>query len=377
MAPLSNGMFLASLSNIGQWFHTTSSSLVLTIFMLGLAVSQLFYGPLLDRFGRKPVLMVGLVIYILSSVLAMRSSSFHMLLMARFFQGVGVCGTFVSVMAIARDSYHEDQLVKKMSMIMAMIGVCPLIAPLFGGYLQAHFGWQGSFVFLLILSLVYLLIVSFCFRESLAEKNHQALQLKHLFNNYKALVSIPAYQGYIITSACSYGILFAYGAAGAIIMMEHYHLSPVAYGWVFSINTIAILVMSVLAPRLVKRLGLTKLLMLGASLLLLGTLATLILNSIFTPTLILLLIPMWVATVGVACVRPTASSGAMSVSPKKIAGSSAAVFNFVSFVGGSISTYIVSLLHLTIVNFAVEGVVLACIAIIFSLRAHRATVDKK
>tara|TARA_R110000868_G_scaffold8205_8_gene42808 strand:- start:9738 stop:10916 length:1179 start_codon:yes stop_codon:yes gene_type:complete len=362
ITPFSNDIFLPSLPHMAAVFKTGSISLVMTIFMLGLAISQLFYGPLSDRFGRKPVLMVGLVIYTLASLLIVYTTSFHMLLLARFLQAVGTCASIVSAMAIARDSYADDQLVKKMSMMMAMIGVCPLIAPLLGGYLQAHFGWQGSFVYLLALGVIYLFVIGFFFRETLQEKNHHALHLRHLLNNYMSLLKISAYRKYIMISACSYGILFAYGAAGALIMMDHYHLSSIQYGWVFFLNAIAILIMSIAAPRLVKAYGLIVLARFGVALLLFGSIAALLFNLIFTPTLYTLVIPMWIATLGVATIRPIASSGAMSVSPKKISGSAAAMFSFMSFVGGALSTWVVSLMHVTVVNMAIEVMVLAIIA---------------
>lgn len=169
ITPFANDIFIASFPSMQLAFHSDKITLIMTSFMLGLAISQLFYGPLLDRFGRKVVLLGGLVIYCIASTFILFSGNILMLLILRFFQGVGVCSTIVSAMAIARDVYKKEELVKAMATIMAIIGVCPVLAPLFGSFLQSSFGWRASFVLLLVLGIVYFLCF-ILYKESIKEK---------------------------------------------------------------------------------------------------------------------------------------------------------------------------------------------------------------
>ncbi len=351
----------------------------MTVFMVGLGASQLFYGPLSDRFGRKPVLLFGLLIFMVASVVIVFADSFAMLLWGRFFQAVGTCSTIVSAMAIARDIYPADKIVKIISMIMAIIGFCAVIAPFWGSFLQSLLGWQGPFIFLLVLGIGYFVIITFMFKESQKSRNYHALKPVQLYGNYRLLLRVNAYCAYIITSACSYGALFAYAAASSIIIVGQFHYSVIAYGALFSINSVAIVLMSILAPKLNKYLSIDRLVLIGALLLSTGSAITLIVNLVLNASIWSLVLPMWVATLGVAMIRPTASSGAMSTAPVEISGSAAALFNFMSFIGGALSTFVIACLQVNPVNFSLFILLLgmmACLVIIYTF-GFKLSADKE
>ncbi|MFZ9035631.1 MAG: multidrug effflux MFS transporter [Francisellaceae bacterium] len=369
--PFANDVFIPSLAQMSAVFHSSHISLLMTVFLLAMAGSQLLYGPLLDRFGRKPVLLTGLVIYTIASLMILFSANFSMLITARIFQGIGACSSVVSAMAIARDFYHGDDLISVMGLLMAIIGICPAIAPSFGGLLAHFAGWRGAFIFLLLLGIIYIVIIGFVFRESQAEKNHHALHFNKLIENYIRLLQDRSYRYFVLTSACSYGILFAYGAASSLIIIRQFQFSSVAYGFLFAANALIIFLVSALSSRIIKRIGLTKMMISGAILTLIGTVATLIINLLVISDVFTLMLPMSITTMGFAAIRPTASAGCMHVAPKQIAGSAAAMFNFMSFTGGAISTAVVSMLPVNIVNFSILVVILASLAVIFSCRNKR------
>ncbi|GGG05455.1 MULTISPECIES: multidrug effflux MFS transporter [Cysteiniphilum] len=371
ITPFANDIFIASFPEMGQTFNTSHIGLVMTVFMIGLATAQLFYGPLLDRFGRKPVLVTGLVIYTLASLMIVFSTSFHMLLIGRFFQAIGTCSSIVAAMAIARDVYKKEDLVKAMAMIMAIIGICPAIAPLLGSVLQELFGWHGAFMFLLLLGVFYLLVISFLFKESIQQKNMHATKPKQLYDNYLSLLKIKSFQGYILTSACSYGVLFSYAAASSMLIIGVFHFSVLAFGIIFAVNSLAIVIMSILAPKLNKRFSISQLVLTGAILLVIGAALTILLNVIFTSNIYTLVLPMWITTLGYAMIRPTASAGAISSAPHHITGSAAALFNFMSFLGGAIATFLLTQFTMTSIHFATFVLVIGLLAIICARHAHK------
>ncbi|WP_119328911.1 multidrug effflux MFS transporter [Cysteiniphilum halobium] len=371
ITPFANDVFVASLPAMAQNFHTAHIGLVMTVFMIGLSTSQLFYGPLLDRFGRKPVLIIGLVIYTLASLMIIFSSSFHMLLIGRFFQAIGTCSSIVAAMAIARDVYKKEDLVKAMAMIMAIIGICPAIAPLLGSMLQELFGWHGAFVFLLLLGVFYLLVISFLFTESIKQKNMHATKPKQLYHNYLSLLKIKSFQGYILTSACSYGVLFSYAAASSMLIIGVFNFSVLTFGIIFALNSLAIVIMSILAPRLNKRFSIAQLVLTGAVLLVTGAILTILLNIIFTSNIYTLVLPMWITTLGYAMIRPTASAGAISSAPHQITGSAAALFNFMSFFGGAIATFLLTQFTMTNIHFAIFILAIGLLAVVFARHAHK------
>jgi DHA1 family bicyclomycin/chloramphenicol resistance-like MFS transporter len=159
--PLTNDIFISGIPEMTRYFLGDDISLVLSASLLGLAIAQIFYGPLLDRFGRKPVLLGGLLLYILASAYVMLAQYFIPLIIGRFLQALGVCSAIVSVLAIVRDTYKKEELIKATGLIMAILGVGPAAAPLIGSFLNHLWGWRASFIFLFLLGLFYFLWILF------------------------------------------------------------------------------------------------------------------------------------------------------------------------------------------------------------------------
>lgn len=159
--PLTNDIFISGMPEMKTFFVGNNISLVLSIFLLGLAVSQPFNGPLSDRFGRKPVLLAGLFLYTAASALAMLSGSFSTLIIGRFIQAIGISSALTSALAIARDTCQDEELIKSTGLIMALMAVGPATAPLIGSFLNHLWGWRASFYFLFILGCFYTLWISF------------------------------------------------------------------------------------------------------------------------------------------------------------------------------------------------------------------------
>lgn len=370
ITPFSNDIFIPSFPAIAKALGNPNVQLIMSVFLGGLALSQIFYGPLLDRFGRKPVLLGGLILFVISSFFVAFANSFSVLLTGRFFQAIGVCSTIVAALAIVRDSFPKEYTIKVIAILFGIIGVCPAISPIIGSYLEVHFGWRASFIFLLALGIFYLALVTFCFRESMLEKNKEALTRKHMFGNFGKMLKHRQFLSYITTSLLSYSILFGYIAAMPFLLINKLNLSIIAFGWIFALNALAIVIMAFLAPKMTNKIGLPKTLLIGAVIITIGA-SILLLINLNGSSVWKIVAPMIVATLGVGTIRPTASAGAMNIFPPNIAGSAAALFSFFSFAGGAIFTVIAGKLAMySTIEFASAILILGVLAIVTALRCQ-------
>lgn len=338
IVPISIDIFISGLPAMSLYFPGENVTSILSMALLGLALSQPVYGPLLDRFGRKPVLVCGLWIYTIASIVVMSAHSFNLLMIARFMQAAGGCSAVVTVFAIARDRYDKERLIYATSIIMATIGISPIIAPLVGSYLNSIWGWRASFVFLFALGLMYTLLVQIFFKETLVNKNLNALRVKQVLNNYILLARTKNFPRYCFASGLSYCVLFSYLSLSAFFIIQQFNFSLVSYGWIVAINAIAIITMAMLAPKLAKKITLLKTMYVGFSFIMVGGLAMLLVNLYCTNTIYTFMLPMFLTTIGAGIIRPTASASAMQLSAPNIAGSAAAFFNFITFTCGSLAS---------------------------------------
>jgi MFS transporter, DHA1 family, multidrug resistance protein len=366
IVPFANDVFISALPAMRAVFNTSHVGLSLTVFLIGLALAQPIYGPLSDRYGRKPVLQVGLLIFLMGSVITVTMQSFNLFLLGRFIQSLGACSAIITGLAIVRDTQHDEKLVKAMGTMMAVIGVCPAVAPLIGSYFTEAFGWKSSFLLLLCLAVFYLIIISFLFKET-SVKNLHAAKPKHIIHNYKTIFSNAIYRKYCIISALSYGVLFSFFSLASMYIVHLYHVPVVDFGWLILLNGLVIFSAAVFVPYVSGIFSIKTSVIIGSSLISMGALSMLILNKFVVASLLTFFIPTLIITLGVGFIRPSAVVGALSQTDKKLAGTAVAGFNFCAFVGGSIGTSFSGHLHLPI-NFALFATLAGSCALLLSFR---------
>ncbi len=259
MTALSIDIMLPALPAIGQALGVSTENdrqLVVIIYMVGFAFGQLFYGPLSDHFGRKPVLMAGLAVFVLGTVGALASGSFYGLLAARLVQGVGAASPRVVAVAIVRDLYSGRHMARVMSFTMMVFIIIPVFAPSIGQAL-VHLGdWRWAFYGLLFMGLVVTIWAAFRLPET-ATGRFDSGSPRSLWRSFKAVVMHPQTMAYGVSSGLMFGCLLAYVASAQQVFVEIFQLGdsfPIAFGAVASTMAVASFVNS----RLVEGMGMRR-----------------------------------------------------------------------------------------------------------------------
>ena len=239
--PLVTDMYLPALPVMTAEFQTTASAVQMSLAtcILGLAMGQLVFGPLSDKWGRKPLLKSALLLFILATVAILFSPTIEMLNICRFFQGLGGAGGVVLSRSVATDCYSGRELAKSLAIIGAINGIAPVTAPVIGGLFSEAIGWKGIFGILLAIG-VLLYVVSIPFRESHTSEKHYAGSLTSLFIQAGILFKNSVYVRYVLIFGMANAALFGYISSASFIIQNDFGLSELMFGLLFGINSMAI-----------------------------------------------------------------------------------------------------------------------------------------
>ena len=236
LSPFSIDMYLPGFPAIAKALHTTIEQVdrSLSSFFIGLAFGQLLYGPLMDRYGRKKPLYFGLGLYIIISVGCFSATSINMLITLRAVQALGSCAAGVAAMAMVRDIFPVKDNAKVFALLILVLGASPMIAPTVGSYLTAALGWQSVFIMLMIIAALILIAVIFTLPESYKSDPSFSLKPLPIIANFIAVIKVPQFYTYAITTSLAFAGLFAYVAGSPSVFMEFFHVSGHLYGWIFA-----------------------------------------------------------------------------------------------------------------------------------------------
>ncbi len=232
MGPLSTDMYLPSLPDISQSMGTDDArtQLTLSVFLFGFAAGMLIYGPLADRLGRKPVLLSGLILFVLASIGCTFSPTIDVLIAGRFVQALGAAGPVVLARAIVRDLYRGPEAGRMLSHMGAIMGLVPAIAPVLGGVLHEAFGWRIIFAIIAALGLALLVLGAFSLPETLKNANRRASSPRQILRDYRHLLQNRGFRFYVAFACLSFAGLFAFISGSSFVLQDNYGLSPQIYG---------------------------------------------------------------------------------------------------------------------------------------------------
>lgn len=255
VGPFSIDMYLPGFKDIAESLNSTVShvSLSLSSFFIGIAVGQLIYGPLLDRFGKKPPLYIGLVVYILTSLICVFVTSADALIVTRFFQALGSCAGMVASRAYIRDLFPVNENAKIFSYLMLVVAVSPVIAPTFGGFITSAFGWQMIFAVLAIICALSLLATYFWLPAGLPPDKELSLKPKPIIKGFLNVSKEPMFYTYAAVSAVSSSGLYAYIAGSPKLFMSIFKVTKEHYALIFAFIALALTVASQVNNLLLKK----------------------------------------------------------------------------------------------------------------------------
>lgn len=329
LGPLSTDLYLPSLPTLATVFATDAArvQLTLSVFLAGFAVAQLAYGALSDRYGRRPVMLGGLLLYFLASLGCLFAASIEMLIAARFLQAVGACAGPVLGRAIVRDVWGPVEAVRVLAYVSGAMAIAPLLGPTLGGWLTVWFGWQSNFVLLALFSALQLIAVHAWLGESNRHPDATATQPRRMAGNFRILLADRNYLGYLLALGFSYSALFAFISGSSFVLIGRFGLSPQVFGMCFGLVVAGYLSGSMLSGRLVRRFGGDRLLLAGGVLGAFAGAAMWGLDLAGVHHLAAVLAPMFFVTLSVGLVMSNAVGQALAPYPK-MAGSASSLLGF-------------------------------------------------
>ncbi|MBS0274053.1 MAG: multidrug effflux MFS transporter [Proteobacteria bacterium] len=249
---LSIDMYLPALPSIARDFHVPigSAEHTLASFFLGFAAGQAFFGPMADRFGRKPPLYAGLLLYLAMCAACALSSSVEMLMAARFFQAVGACAGGVVARACVRDLFGPEETPRIFAYMMLVLGVAPLIAPFLGGYFLIWASWRAIFWFQFAFGGAVALAVAIRLPETHGGA-HRALHPFAIIADYARIFRDRRFIAYALSASVSNASLYAYLTGSAHVFIDIFHIAPQNFGWFFAANAAGLIGTAQIAARLV------------------------------------------------------------------------------------------------------------------------------
>jgi len=255
LGPFSIDMYLPGFPAIAADLHTTVSkvSLSLSSYFIGISAGQLLYGPLLDRFGRKTPLYIGLAVYIMASVGCALVTDIDVFIALRFIQAVGSCAAAVASMAMVRDLFPVADSPKVFSLLMLVVGLSPMLAPTIGGYVIAGFGWHIIFVILGLMGFAVLLASRFGLPHTHEPDKSISLKPRPILTNFAKVFSNPQFYTYALSGGVAFSGLFTYVAGSPILFMDIFKVTGETYGWIFAFMSVSFIGTSQLNSLLLRR----------------------------------------------------------------------------------------------------------------------------
>ena len=345
MGPLAIDTYLPALPRIARDLHTSDAlvQVSLSVYFVGIALGQAFYGPLSDRLGRKPALYLGLVMFILASVGCALATSVQMLIVFRFLQALGGCAPLVVPRAIVRDHFDQRGSVRMLSILMLVMGLAPILSPLVGGQLLGIFGWRSIFWVHAVYGSVWLMAVAVGLPESLDVARRQRQRIGAVLGIYGRLLRDRTFMAHVLVGALIFAGLLAYISGSPFVFIELFHVPPSKFGIYFGINAIGIMTASQINRWLAQRFDASQILRRALPVSLVASVALVVNAATGFGGFAGILVPLFVYIAMHGFVMPNTTALAMAPHGA-VAGSASALLGSIQFILGALAGTLVGAL---------------------------------
>lgn len=344
VGPLAVDTSLPAMADMASGLGVSMGSIQATLsaFFVGVAIGQLAWGTLADRFGRRPMLLIGLAAYTGAAFGLATATTLEFVIVLRFIQGFGSAAVFIMSRAVVRDLFDTTTCARMFARMFQTIGLFAVICPVIGGQLTELFGWRAVYVFMAAWSVIGMIVIAFALRETIATPDDTALRLDRIFGSFIDLLGDATFRAYLILGAGSYIGLFAILAGMPIVVITYLGESPAVFGYLYSAVMIVYLAATMLAERFVRLMGIEIMAALGVATMALASVLTLAAHLTDTITLATVFVVNAIIMIGFAFTMPATTAGALG-NFQHMAGRATSLMGFTHQAVGAIAVLLMGL----------------------------------
>ncbi len=372
LGQFATSVYLPSLPSIGRDFSASVQMVQLTLlaYLVCFAVFQLLWGPLADRFGRKPIVYAGIIGFVGGSAVSFLAPTIAVLIAGRALQAVGGSATIVAGRAIVRDTHSGGMLAQALAIITIIFSAAPALAPLIGGVLEVFFGWRSTFLAAAALGLILLAFVTSSLKET-HRVRPASMSVQNVFDLYAPLLRSARFLGYVITSAFAMGGLYVFFSGGPQLFINELHVSPAEYGVYPTFTVLGFVAGGIIARRMTLRTSAPRLMTLGLLISLVGGALMLAFPMLKVIHPFVYNACMFVFVSGLGITLTIAIAEALRDFPER-AGAASAMVGFLQIMGASLGTVLVGrLAHIEFLAVPIAMVVMSVLGLVYFLAMSR------
>ncbi len=343
---LSADLVVVSLPGMARYFDVgvSQAQATLSAFIAAFGVAQLFYGPLSDRFGRRPVFLSGCAIYAVASAACALAPSIEALIAARIVQGAGCCAFPVIGRAIVRDIHGAEGTARMLGYVSAGMSLLILFGPVLGGSLEQQLGWRAGLTLLAVLGTGMFAAAALLLAESNLNLDRNATRVRDTFAKYRGMLLDRRFAGYTLCVALNFGFIMAFLSGSPFVLMNVLGLSAMKFGLLLGLTLLGFVISSLVTARFALKLGVNRLLEVGTALAALAGTAMAALALAEVRSAAAIIGPYFVLMLATGLNQPSAMAGAIGPFPR-IAGTASSLLGFIQFAAGALVGFLVGRLH--------------------------------
>ncbi|MBJ8679850.1 multidrug effflux MFS transporter [Citrobacter freundii] len=336
---LSTDIYLPAMPTMAEDLHG-NVELTITGFLIGFTIAQLIWGPISDHMGRRKPLFIGMVLFIIGSAGCALSTSITQIVFWRVFQALGACTGPMLARAMIRDLFARTRAAQMLSTLVLVMAIAPIAGPLIGGQIIRLSTWHSIFWLLVVIGALMFISLNWL-PETLPEDKRVKASLAGAFRNYRSLLTNGRFMRYTLSLTFYYVGAYAFITGSPFVYISYYHVDPQHYGWLFALNIIGVMAMSVVNRRLVQRHALEQLLKYATMLAALAAVALALLVKLESGGIVAIIVSIFLLFSMNGIIAATSTAAALDAVPN-IAGSASALIGALQYGSGIISSLLLA-----------------------------------